>query len=198
MNRTVYLVIALFTLPGCVSDEDITTQEVHSGGEDELSGLNIVAQTLGRNADGSHTYNLLEESGNESTLILWAAAGCNGCHQWTQMIRECVENGTIPEDTHIVTVHRYPSFEDPSYVNRTYGNNSSENYSPWPVLLPDEGSSAWDATSGEISDVPLTEAFNNPVTPTLQILDNKGQLVWQSKTYYSDFSVIEEITEVMT
>jgi hypothetical protein len=94
-------------------------------------------------------------------------------------------------------VHRYPSFEDHSYVNRTYGNNTSENYSPWPVLLPDDGSSAWDATSGEVSDVPLTVAFNNPVTPTLQILDNEGQLIWESKTYLPDFSVIEEITEAM-
>ena len=197
MNRVLFLVIALFALPGCVSESDSQIQEISSDDDDELRGINIVAQTLGRDVDGSHTYNLLEESENESTLILWAAAGCNGCHQWTQMIRGCVENGTISEDAHIVTVHRYPSFEDHSYVNRTYGNNSSENYSPWPVLLPEDGSSAWDAISGEVSDVPLTVAFNNPVTPTLQILDNEGQLIWESKTYLPDFSVIEEITEAM-
>ena len=139
----------------------------------------------------------LGESGNNSTLILWAAAGCKGCHQWTQMIRECVDNGTIPEDSNIVTVHRYPRFEMTTYVNNTYGNSSSDYYSPWPVLMPVDGATAWDATTGEESEVPLAEAFNNPVTPTLQVLDPEGQLVWQSRTYYPDFSVVEEFVGVI-
>ena len=198
MDKLTYVVIALLALPGCVSDTDETSQEISSTNDDgELQGVNIVAQTLGRDVDGAHTYDLLEESGNNSTLILWAAAGCNGCHQWTQMIRECVDNGTISEDMNIVTVHRYPSFEGKSYVNNTFGNNTSENYSPWPVLVPEDGATAVDASTGERSSVPLPEAFNNPSTPTLQVLDAEGQLVWQSKTYRSDFSVIQDIIEVM-
>ena len=198
MKKGVLVVIALFVIPGCVSQTDETSQEISSTGDDgELQGINIVAQTLGRGVDGAQTYDLLEESGNNSTLILWAAAGCNGCHEWTQMIRECVDNGTISEDMHIVTVHRYPSFEGKSYVNDTYGDNTSDTYSPWPVLMPEDGDTAVDATTGESSDVPLPEAFNNPSTPTLQVLNPEGQLVWQSKTYRSDFSVIQDIIEVM-
>ena len=198
MHKLLYLVIALLALPGCVSQTDETSQEISStGDESELQGINIVAQTLGRDVDGVQTYDLLGESGNNSTLILWAAAGCNGCHQWTQMIRECVDNGTIPEDSNIVTVHRYPRFEMTTYVNNTYGNSSSDYYSPWPVLMPVDGATAWDATTGEESDVPLAEAFNNPVTPTLQVLDPEGQLVWQSRTYYPDFSVVEAFVGVI-
>ena len=199
MHKQLYLVIVLLILPGCVSQTDEASQEISStNGDSELQGINIVAQTLGRDVDGPETYDILEESGNNSTLILWAAAGCNGCHQWTQMIRECVDNGTISKDMHIVTVHRYPRFEGESYVNNTYGNNTSDTYSPWPVLMPEDGDTAVDAKTGASSSVPLPEAFNNPTTPTLQVLDSEGQLIWQSKTYRSDFSVIQEIVGVMS
>ena len=63
--------------------------------------------------------------------------------------------------------------------------------------MPVDGATAWDATTGEESDVPLAEAFNNPVTPTLQVIDPEGQLVWQSRTYYPDFSVVEEFVGVI-
>tara|TARA_B110000014_G_scaffold167576_1_gene118725 strand:- start:990 stop:1586 length:597 start_codon:yes stop_codon:yes gene_type:complete len=197
MRKAIAMLLVLLLLPGCVSTETETDLTDSESSNDELQGVNIVAKTLGREVDGTTTYDLLRESGNNSTLILWAAAGCNGCHQWTQMIRECIQNGTIPEDSNIVTVHRYPSFEKMSYVNSTYGNLSSEHYSPWPVLVPEEGDTAWEAATGERSEVPLTEAFNNPVTPTLQVLDSEGRLIWQSRTYHSDYSVMEEIVGVI-
>ena len=197
MNKAVLALVAILVLPGCVTEDNVVDLGESQDDDGELQGLNIVAQTLGRDVDVAPTYDLLGESGNNSTLILWAAAGCNGCHQWTQMIRECVDNGTIPEDSNIVTVHRYPRFEMTTYVNNTYGNSSSDYYSPWPVLMPVDGATAWDATTGEESDVPLAEAFNNPVTPTLQVLDPEGQLVWQSRPYYPDFSVVEEFVGVI-
>ena len=174
MNKAVLAFIAMLVLPGCVTEDNVVDLDESQSDYGELMGLNIVAQTLGRDVDVAHTYDLLDESANNSTLILWAAAGCKGCHQWTQMIRECVDNGTIPEDSNIVTVHRYPAFEMTTYVNNTYGNSSSDYYSPWPVLMPVDGATAWDATTGEESEVPLAEAFNNPVTPTLQVLDPRG------------------------
>ena len=111
MNKAVLALVAILVLPGCVTEDNGVDPGESQGDEGELQGLNIVAQTLGRDVDVAPTYDLLGESGNNSTLILWAAAGCKGCHQWTQMIRECVNNGTIPEDSNIVTVHRYPRFE---------------------------------------------------------------------------------------
>ncbi len=55
----------------------------------------------------------------------------------------------------------------------------------------------WTPQRVRVAIVPLPEAFNNPSTPTLQVLNPEGQLVWQSKTYRSDFSVIQDIIEVM-
>ena len=142
MNKAVLAFIAMLVLPGCVTEDNVVDLDESQSDDGELQGLNIVAQTLGRDVDVTPTYDLLGESGNNSTLILWAAAGCNGCHQWTQMIRECVDNGTIPEDSNIVTVHRYPRFEMTTYVNNTYGNSSSDYYSQWPVLMPVDGATA--------------------------------------------------------
>ena len=119
MNKAVLALVALLVLPGCVTEDNVVDLGESQGDDGELQGLNIVAQTLGRDVDVAPTYDLLGESGNNSTLILWAAAGCKGCHQWTQMIRECVDNGTIPEDSNIVTVHRYPRFEMTTARTRT-------------------------------------------------------------------------------
>ena len=46
-----------------------------------------------------------------------------------------------------------------TYVNNTYGNSSSDYYSPWPVLMPVDGATAWDATTGEESEVPLSTYY---------------------------------------
>ena len=88
MNKAVLALVAILVLPGCVTEDNVVDLGESQDDEGELQGLNIVAQTLGRDVDVTPTYDLLGESGNNSTLILWAAAGCNGCHQWTQMIRE--------------------------------------------------------------------------------------------------------------
>ena len=198
MRRRIVALLVSLILSGCVSTENEASLVDSEGDNGNLRGVNIVAETLGREVDVNTTYDLLFESDNNSTLILWVAAGCHGCHQWTQMIRECIQNGTITEDSNIVTIHRYPSFERRSAVNSTYGNMSSDYYSPWPVLVPGGDDTALDAKSGERSDIPISEAFNNPVTPTLQILDNEGNLIWKSRTYYPDFSVVEEIVEVLS
>ena len=192
MDRVVTILIVLFILPGCTSPVVEDLEIIQGENDEELQGVNVIAKTLGREIDMTSDYNLLEQSGNNSTLILWAAAGCNGCHLWTEMIRQCMQNGTIHEDLNVVTIHRYPNFEGTQYVYDTYGNNSSKQYSPWPVLVPSETDTAWDASTGEQSSVPLPEAFNNPVTPTLQVIDSGGFVIWQSKTYYPDYSIIEE------
>ena len=111
MNKAVLALVAILVLPGCVTEDNVVEVDESQSNVSELQGLNIVAQTLGRDVDVKPTYDLLGESGNNSTLILWAAAGFKCCHHCTQMIRECVDNGIIPEDSNRVTVHRYPRFE---------------------------------------------------------------------------------------
>ena len=48
-----------------------------------------------------------------------------------------------------------------------------------------------------MTDVNLYRAFQNPVTPTLQVLDGEGRLVWTSKTYWSNATVLEEALNIM-
>ncbi len=190
------ILLLLMPMSGCITD-------VEDGGPGEvteapsLDRMNIVAQTLDRDVDKHSEYDVLENSSGQNTLILWAASGCRGCHEWTVMIRESVSNGTISNDSNVVTVHRYPNFESRESFNETYGNESSDQYSPWPVLVPYSSAVAWDAETGEPSQVPLGEAFGNPRTPTLQVLSADGQIVWQNEKYYPDFEVIEEISAMI-
>ena len=186
----------LLPLSGCISDvSDVDVSDSES--EISLNRMNIVAQTLDREVDGYNEYNVLENSSGQNTLILWAASGCRGCHEWTEMIRESVANGTISNESNVITVQRYPSFESRESFFEVFGNNSSEQYSPWPVLTPYASAVAWDAETGMPSTVPLDEAFGNPRTPTLQVLGPDGQIVWQNVKYYPDFEIIEEISAII-
>ena len=90
MKRVGIILSTLFILSGCTSPVAEDVEIIQSDNVEELQGVNVVAKTLGREIDVTADYNLLERSGNNSTLILWAAAGCNGCHLWTEMIRQCM------------------------------------------------------------------------------------------------------------
>ena len=197
MKWTFLMVLCLILpLSGCLSETlEKTTPETE--GEPQLTRMNIVAQTLDRDVDRHSDYNVLENSSGQNTLILWAASGCRGCHEWTEMIRESISNGTISNESNVITVHRYPSFESRESFYETYGNNSSEQYSPWPVLVPHASAVAWDAESGSPSEVPLDEAFGSPKTPTLQVLGADGQIVWENEKYYPDFEVVEQISALI-
>ena len=186
----------ILPLSGCLS-ENLETSAPDTEGESQLTRMNIVAQTLDRDVDQYSEYNVLENSSGQNTLILWAASGCRGCHEWTEMIRQSIANGTISNESNVITVHRYPSFESRESFYETYGNNSSEQYSPWPVLVPHASAVAWDAESASPSEVPLDEAFGSPRTPTLQVLGSDGQIVWENEKYYPDFEVVQQISALI-
>ena len=192
----ILMICILLPLSGCISDvSDVEVSD--SDDESTLDRMNIVARTLDREVDQYDEYNVLENSSGQNTLILWAASGCRGCHEWTEMIRESIANGTISNESNIITIQRYPSFESRESFFEVYGNNSSEQYSPWPVLTPYSSAVAWNAETGKPSTVPLDEAFGNPRTPTLQVLGPDGQIVWQNLKYYPDFDIVEEISAII-
>ena len=56
-----------------------------------------------------------------------------------------------------------------------YGNESSESYNPWPVIMPNDDVRAIDLSTGMITDIGIIEAFGTPGTPTLQIIDGNGK-----------------------
>jgi len=190
------ILLLVMPLAGCITDvENVDTQE--EAETPSLDRMNIVAQTLDRDVDLYSEYNVLENSSGQNTLILWAASGCRGCHEWTEMIRESIANGSISNESNIITIQRYPSFDSRESFYEVFGNNSSDQYSPWPVLVPYSSAVAWNAETGEPSTIPLDEAFGNPRTPTLQVLGPNGQIVWENEKYYPDFEVVEEISSII-
>ena len=190
------ILLLVMPLAGCITDvENVDAQE--EAETPSLDRMNIVAQTLDRDVDLYSEYNVLENSSGQNTLILWAASGCRGCHEWTEMIRESIANGSISNESNIITIQRYPSFDSRESFYEVFGNNSSDQYSPWPVLVPYSSAVAWNAETGEPSTVPLDEAFGNPRTPTLQVLGPNGEIVWENEKYYPDFEVVEEISSII-
>ena len=191
--------VVLTFLAGCTAPQ--TMEKVPVEEEETLLSpvpamLSFSAPTFDRAVDEGAQHDL-RNSFDGPVLLLWVAAGCSGCHDWTSMIKEEMDAGNISNTTNIVSVHRYPAFETQDAVAERYAGNNSSHYTPWPLLLPPESTTVIDADSGRMTDVGLYRAFQQPVTPTLQILDDDGRLVWTSKTYWANATVLEEALNIM-
>ena len=199
-KRFVSCMVLLTLLAGCTSApaRDNTNSGYAEEGEPSPvpERLSFSAPTFDRDVDNGAQHDL-RHSFDGPVLLLWVAAGCSGCHDWTAMLSEELEAGNISNTTNIVSVHRYPSFESIEDVEERYTNNTTSTHTPWPLLLPPEPTSVIDVETGRMTDVGLYRAFQNPVTPTLQILDEEGRLVWTSKTYWANATVLEEALNIM-
>jgi len=158
--------------------------------------MSFTAPTFDRDVDNGSQHDL-RTTFDGPVLMLWVAAGCSGCHDWTAMLQQELEAGNISNSTNIVSVHRYPAFESTNDVRGRYTINNTSTYTPWPLLLPSESTNVIDVETGRMTDVNLYRAFQNPVTPTLQVLDGDGRLVWTSKTYWANTTVLEEALNIM-
>lgn len=202
MNRTMlkdalwFLLALLLILPGCTSPA--TVENVESGDEVEIpERLNIVAETAYRDIDRVETMDLLLDADGENTMILWVSTGCSGCHDWTERIADEMRNGNISNDTRIVTIHRYPSFESREDVIDVYASSNSSTESLWPVLIPNEGQPAIDVDKNQETDVDYSTAFETPATPSFTILDGEGNTLWKNKAYWYNSSVLSEALEIL-
>ena len=199
MRALVLVVLLLITsLAGCVAPEPMLGEvsEPATPSDETPERMTIVAPTAGRNVDESAVLDVVASADGNATLLIWVAAGCSGCHDWTEMIANAREEGNYT-DLRVVSVHRYPSFEDKDEVTARYGTANTSTEATWPLLLPNEGDTVVDADTGEATSVDLVDAFQGPVTPTLQVLDGEGHLVWTSKTYWSNASVLEDAATLM-
>ena len=198
MHRIMHMVLVslLLVIPGCTAPatiEEVTIDE--SNEEDGMvvpERLNIIANTAGRDIDRGTSMDLLADANGESTLILWVSTGCSGCHDWTEMIANEMRSGNISNDTRIVTIHRYPSFESREEVIETYASNNSSTDSLWPVLVPDNRQPAIDVDRNQETDYDYTQAFESPSTPSFTILDGSGKTIWKNREYWSNHDVLEE------
>ena len=193
-----FVIILLLIAPGCINSQEMgaTGEEIEQ--ETELpEKLNLVADTAGRDIDRGQQMDLLADADGEKTLILWVAAGCSGCHDWTGMIADSMREGNISNDTRIISIHRYPSFESRDQVIDVYASENSSTQSLWPVLIPDEGQSAIDMDTGQNTDYSYSTAFDSPVTPSFTLIDGDGKTLWRSKVYWANQTLLTEAMDLL-
>ncbi|MEL0101443.1 MAG: hypothetical protein VW862_07070 [Euryarchaeota archaeon] len=190
------LLSILFVTPGCVEQSDAYEEEI-SDENTVPEKLNLVAQTAGRSIDRGSSLDILSDANGSNTMILWVSTGCSGCHDWTEMISAKMENGSLSNDTRIITVHRYPSFETKEDVIDVYANENSSRNSLWPVLLPTEGQKAIDVSEGKETEMVYWEAFENPSTPSFTIIDGEGKTIWKNKKYWANETTLNDALEIL-
>ena len=186
------LVSLVMLLSGCTSPVN------NDESQDVPLQISFVAKTLDRSEDGGAEYDLKERLAEKPVLILWIAAGCSGCHDWTQMIRESVENGSLNSTSvNILSIHRWSEIESAEQIMEVFGmEENNSNYSPWPIVLPSEDDMINDFETGVTTDYTIYEGFNNPGTPTVQLIGQDGIKMWQSKSYWANYSMLQEAWNV--
>ena len=186
------LVSLVILLSGCTSPVN------NDESQDVPLQISFVAKTLDRSEDGGAEYDLKERLAEKPVLILWIAAGCSGCHDWTQMIRESVENGSLNSTfVNILSIHRWSEIESADQIMEVFGlEENNPNYSPWPIVLPSKADMIIDFETGVTTYYTIYEGFNNPGTPTVQLIGQDGIKMWQSKSYWANYSMLQEAWNV--
>ena len=161
--------------------------------------LSFTADTLERPEDGGLVFDLKEELTSKPVLMLWIAAGCSGCHDWTDMLRESINNGSInTSSVSVISMHRWSEVESPAAVMKAFGNDDNDSYyTPWPIILPNESSRLTDFETGEDTLFAVVEGFGIPVTPTVQLIGQDGIKMWQSKSYWANFTMVQEAMDIV-
>ncbi len=186
----------LLVLPGCTNPQNMDDKVMDK--ELELpEHLNLVADTAGRDVDRGQRMDILSDANGSNTLILWVSTGCSGCHDWTEMIADEMRSGNVSNDTRIITVHRYPSFESRDEVIEVFASVNSSTESLWPVLIPNDGQSAIDVDLNRDTDYDYSTAFDTPATPSLTLLNGDGKTIWKNKTYWANQTVLSEALELL-
>ena len=195
-------VLCLLT-PGCVNPNTLEITEDNVDSEDTVDNsipefLNLIAETAGRDVDRGDQMDILLDANGEKTMILWVSTGCSGCHDWTEFIANHMRDGNISNDTRIITVHRYPSFETREEVIDVYATSNKTTESLWPVVIPVKDQPAIDVERNNETEMSYSAAFENPATPSLTILDGEGKTVWKNKTYWANQSVLDEAIGILS
>lgn len=113
------------------------------------------------------------------------------------MIADEMRSGNISNDTRIVSVHRYPSFESRSEVIEVYASENTSTESLWPVLVPVDGQSAIDVELNQPTDYDYPTAFGNPATPSFTLLDGDGKTIWKNRNYWANQTTLYEAMDLL-
>ena len=185
--------VILMFLSGCVQSNSLV-----DNGDEDLEQipfeLTFSADTLDRAEDTDKRFDLKDELSNGPVMLLWIGAGCTGCHDWTDMIRQKMLNGELDGSNYtIVSVHRWGEFESTDELHEVFGNaEQSDHYTPWKIVTPSQSTEAYDFNSEKSTGASIYSAYGNPGTPTLQVIAPNGVLAWQSKTYWANETVFDD------
>jgi hypothetical protein len=182
--------ILLSASAGCLAEE---IQEELEKEEVEDKRYTFALPTLGRDVDGGSMLDLTAELEQQPILLFWVSSQCQGCHEWAEGIRDSSLNYSIMQP---ITIHRYGNFESEDKIMQVYGNNSSEHYSPWPVVTGAHSRLALDFDTREPSELSVVEAFGNLPTPSVILLDKNGNIVWEASSYWYSADQLEEAGEI--
>ena len=193
MRKVAGLLLTLILLSasaGCLADEIKEELEVE---EAEDNRFTFALPTLGRDVDGVSMLDLTTELEQQPVLLFWVSSQCQGCHEWTEGIRDNNLNYSVMQP---ITIHRYGNFESEDKIMQVYGNNSSDHYSPWPVVTGAHSRLALDFDTREPSELSVVEAFGNLPTPSVILLDKNGNIVWEATSYWYSADQLEEAGEI--
>ena len=124
----IILVSLCLLVPGCTDPKSLADSE-----SDEVPlRLSFTAKTLDRVEDQGSNFDLKSELEKSPVLLLWVGAGCSGCHDWTNMIRESLDNGSLNQSAlTVISVHRWDNLEDSEDVMEAFGVDTNESsYTP--------------------------------------------------------------------
>ena len=182
--------ILLSASAGCLAEE---IQGELEGPDTEEKRYTFTLPTLGRDVDGANMLDLTSELQQAPILLFWVSSQCQGCHEWAEGIRDSNLNYSIMQP---VTIHRYGNFETSEKIMQVYGNNSSDHYSPWPVVIDAHSRLALDFDTRETAELSVVEAFGNLPTPSVILLDKNGNIVWEASSYWYSADQLEEAGEI--
>ena len=199
MKLRLLICIIIFFIPTSVClgwGDDI---EVSSDIQQEPTRIVFESPTLDRSEDFGPVISLDERLSTSPVLLMWVSPHCGGCHNWTQNIIDegHYERWNDSNELQLLTIHRYIEFEDSESMMEVYGNRSSSEYTPWPILVPDINSRAIDLDSGMILSESISEAFDNPPTPSIFFINQQAEVIWKAESYYYDESEIEDIYNIL-
>jgi len=189
-KHVVIACICLCFLSGCVAPESLNDERAST----PPINMSFEAPTLDRIEDGGPTFDLQERLAEGPVLMLWIGASCSGCHDWTELIKTAIDEGAFNNTSmSVVSVHRWAEFEALEDVHETFAVESNDShYTPWTVVTPSTTTPTFEFGTNDDTGYPVYEAYGNPGTPTLQVIDQAGALVWQSKTYWANETLLGE------
>lgn len=187
MRVALVLLLSAMTLSGCLAPETISSEKRYG----------VISDTLDRSEDGSSVYDIRDNLSEGPVLVMFSHHSCPGCHNWMDELKPIHDewmSRSVPLQT--MMIGTYPPYDDHESLMEEFGNTSSDNYAPWPVVVTTTTTNAWDLADDKDSGITVFDAFDNPSSPKLFLISQSGTVVWESDSYNPKEDSISDINEI--